>query len=117
MAYRQSMDTKDQSYYDVLGVDSTASDMDIKLAYRRLVLYWHPDKQFHDPYYDPYIAEENLKKINEAYSKLKTPHVRKQYNQILNLQEKVAILSRFENRQNVWGKFWHWLTMLESNKK
>lgn len=113
MSDRQSSNTRDQNSYDVLGVNSMASDIDIKLAYRRLVLHWHPDKQFHDRE----IAEKNLKKINEAYSKIKTPLSRKQYNQVIKLQEKINILSRFKSNGKIWGKFWTWLTMLESNKK
>jgi curved DNA-binding protein CbpA len=113
MSNRQSPNAKDENCYDVLGVHPTASDIDIKLAYRQLVQYWHPDKQFHEPE----IAEYNLKKINDAYSKIKTPLSRKQYNQIIQLQGKINALSYLKSKGRFWGKFWTWLTLLESNKK
>ena len=98
------------SSYDVLGVSPTASDADIKLAYRLLVLQWHPDRQIHDQD----LAEQNLKIINEAYSKIKTRSARDNYNQILRLQQKAMALSQKSTGQNAWGKFWNWLTKLET---
>lgn len=113
MSERQSTIANDQDSYSILGVNPTASDIDIKIAYRRMVLQWHPDKQFHDRE----IAEQNLKKINDAYSKIKTPISRKNYNQVLKLQQRADNLSRFQKKRRIWTKFWTWLTMLESNKK
>ncbi len=101
------------TYYDVLGISQAASDADIKLAYRQLVLYWHPDKRVHNPY----TAEQNLKIINEAYSHLKTRAARSHYDQLLQLQKKMQRLSSSPNSPSKWGQFWNWLTMLESNKK
>lgn len=94
--------------YDVLGVSPTASDSDIKLAYRRLVSEWHPDARIHDPSF----ADRNLKIINEAYSNIKTHAARKQYNQVIALQRKAAALSH--TKPNSWARFWNWLTQLES---
>ena len=96
--------------YDVLGVPANASDADIKAAYRRLVLQWHPDKA---PL-DTSLADHNLKLINEAYSRIKTRATREQYNQILRLQKKAMALSNKGTGQNAWGKFWNWLTKLET---
>lgn len=104
------------SSYDVLGVSPTATDADIKLAYRLLVLQWHPDRKIHDPNGGQDLAEQNLKIINEAYSRIKTRSARDQYNQILRLQQKAMALSQTP-RRNVWGKFWNWLTQLESSRK
>ncbi len=51
-------------YYEVLGVAKDASEADIKKAYRKLAVKWHPDKNPDDKE----KAEENFKKVTEAYS-------------------------------------------------
>lgn len=101
------------SSYDVLGVSPTATDADIKLAYRLLVLKWHPDKNIHNQK----LAEQNLKLINAAYSEIKTRPARDNYNHILRLQQKAMAFSRHTPQDNVWGKFWDWLTKVERYKK
>ncbi len=53
-------------YYQVLGVSRTASQEEIKRAYRKLVLKYHPD---HNP--GDKNAEQKIKNINEAYDTLK----------------------------------------------
>lgn len=63
-------------YYEVLGVDKSASDSDIKSAYRKLALKHHPDR---NP--DNKEAEEKFKKISEAYAVLSDNQKRKQYDQ------------------------------------
>ena len=60
-------------YYEILEVDKKASQKDIKSAYRRLVMLYHPDKNKLPK------AEEMFKKIAEAYSVLSDPSKRKQY--------------------------------------
>lgn len=50
-------------YYNVLKVDKTASEDDLKKAYRRLAMKWHPDKNPDSKAY----AEAKFKKISEAY--------------------------------------------------
>jgi curved DNA-binding protein len=62
-------------YYKVLGVDKNASTDDIKKAYRRLALKYHPDRNPSDKK----GAEEKFKKISEAYAVLSDPDKRKQY--------------------------------------
>jgi curved DNA-binding protein CbpA len=103
------------SSYDVLGVPFDATDTDIKLAYRRLVQEWHPDKQMHHSSF----AEQNLKVINEAYSSIKSRSARETYNRVLRLQMKAAELpaSSLPMRNTIWAKFWIWLTTLESTAK
>ena len=51
--------------YEVLGVSRTASDNEIKTAYRELVKKYHPDNYANNPLAD--LASEKMKEINEAY--------------------------------------------------
>ncbi len=60
--------------YEILGVSKTANDAEIKSAYRKLALKWHPDKHKGDKQ-----AEEKFKEINEAYSVLSDKQKRQQY--------------------------------------
>jgi len=63
-----------RDYYDVLGVDRSASDQDIKSAYRRLALKYHPDRNPGD-----HTAEEHFKAAAEAYSVLADKDKRARY--------------------------------------
>jgi curved DNA-binding protein len=63
-----------EDYYKVLGVDKKAGAEDIKKAYRKLALKYHPDRNPGDK-----KAEESFKKISEAYAVLSDPEKRKQY--------------------------------------
>lgn len=64
-----------KDYYKILGVDKSASDADLKKAYRKLAIKYHPDKnQSKD-------AEEKFKEIGLAYEVLKDPKKRKVYDQ------------------------------------
>ena len=51
-----------RDYYDVLGVERGASEGDLKKAYRRLAMKFHPDRNSEDPQ-----AEEKFKEATEAY--------------------------------------------------
>ena len=62
-------------YYQVLGLERTASDNEIKKAYRRLAMKYHPDR---NPGNEK-EATEKFKEINEAYGVLGDPEKRKQY--------------------------------------
>ncbi|MEA1970116.1 MAG: DnaJ domain-containing protein, partial [Thermodesulfobacteriota bacterium] len=64
-----------EDYYKTLGIDKNASSDAIKKAYRKLALKYHPDKNPGNK-----GAEENFKKISEAYAVLGDPDKRKQYN-------------------------------------
>ena len=61
-------------YYKILGVNKTASDSEIKKAYRKLAMKYHPDHTKGDK-----SAEETFKKISEAYAVLSDKEKRKQY--------------------------------------
>ncbi|KAH8105294.1 DnaJ-domain-containing protein [Cristinia sonorae] len=63
-------------YYDLLGVPIDATTDDIKKAYRRLAIKFHPDKNRDDP-----NAEERFKDIAIAYQTLSDPALRKKYNE------------------------------------
>lgn len=63
-----------RDYYDILGVPRSATAEDIKRAYRKLAVKYHPDKNPGDK-----AAEERFKQINEAYAVLSDPEKRKQY--------------------------------------
>ena len=54
--------------YEVLGVARTASDSEIKTAYRELVKKYHPDNYANNPLAD--LASEKMKEINEAYDSI-----------------------------------------------
>jgi molecular chaperone DnaJ len=66
------------SYYKVLGVESNASENQIKSAYRKLAVQFHPDKN-KDP-----SATEKFQKITEAYEILSDTEKRKQYDNSKN---------------------------------
>jgi len=63
-----------RDYYEVLGVSRSASDQELKSAYRALAQRYHPDKNQTDP-----TAEEKFKELGEAYSVLADPDQRQRY--------------------------------------
>lgn len=62
-----------RDYYEILGVGKTASDDEIKKAFRKAAVQYHPDKQGGD--------EEKFKEVNEAYEVLKDKQKRQRYDQ------------------------------------
>ena len=65
-----------RDYYEVLGVEKTASVEEIKKAYRKKAIQYHPDKNPGDKQ-----AEENFKEAAEAYDVLSDPQKRQRYDQ------------------------------------
>jgi molecular chaperone DnaJ len=65
--------TTERDFYQVLGVERTASDAEIKRAFRKLAQQWHPDVNT-----EP-AAQERFKEINEAYQVLSDPERRARY--------------------------------------
>jgi molecular chaperone DnaJ len=63
-----------RDYYEVLGVDRGAGDVEVKKAFRRLARDLHPDVNKHDP-----EAEEKFKEAAEAYEVLSNPDRRRTY--------------------------------------
>jgi DnaJ-class molecular chaperone len=66
-----------KDYYEILGVKENASEAEIKKAYRKLALKYHPDKNQGDK-----KAEEKFKEVSEAYYALGDPKRRKEYDNI-----------------------------------
>lgn len=64
----------EKDYYKILGVDKKASDVEIKKAYRKLAMKYHPDHAKEDK-----KSEEKFKEISEAYAVLSDKEKRKQY--------------------------------------
>lgn len=64
-----------EDYYQILGIPKKSSADEIKKAYRKLAIKWHPDKNPSNKA----AAEEKFKKISEAYAVLSDPEKRKQY--------------------------------------
>jgi molecular chaperone DnaJ len=68
------MATTKRDYYEVLGVQRNVSEEEVKRAYRKLAVKFHPDKNPDDPH-----AEEKFKEIGEAYDVLMDPDKRAAY--------------------------------------
>jgi curved DNA-binding protein len=64
-----------KDYYGVLGISRNASDTEIKKAYRKLAMQYHPDRNAGKEKW----ANEKFKEINEAYAALGDPQKRRQY--------------------------------------
>ena len=63
-----------RDYYEVLGIEKGASEEEIKRAFRKMALKYHPDRNQGDK-----EAEEKFKEVNEAYSVLSDPELKKKY--------------------------------------
>jgi len=64
-----------RDYYDILGISKSASTAEIKSAYRKLALKWHPDRNKESD------AHEKFKEINEAYEVLSNAEKKAKYDQ------------------------------------
>jgi len=65
-----------RDYYEVLGVQRNASEADLKSAFRKSAMQYHPDRNPGDK-----VAEQKFKELNEAYEVLKDPQKRAAYDQ------------------------------------
>ena len=66
-----------RDYYEVLGVDKSASETEIKKAFKKMARKYHPDLNRDNPK----EAEEKFKEVNEAYEILSNPQKKAQYDQ------------------------------------
>lgn len=64
-----------RDYYEVLGIDRSANEQEIKKAFRKLAMKYHPDRNKEAD------AEDKFKEINEAYEVLSNPESRQKYDQ------------------------------------
>ena len=65
-------------YYQILKVDPSSTQQEIKKSYHKLALQWHPDKTNHPE------ASQKFKQITKAYEILNSPSKRKQYDLKIN---------------------------------
>ena len=66
-----------KDFYDTLGISRGASDSEIKKAYRKLAMKWHPDKNQDNKE----AAEKKFKAVSEAYEVLSDPKKKDKYDQ------------------------------------
>lgn len=87
-----------RDYYEVLGVDKNASESEIKSAYRKLAMKYHPDKNKNDK-----EAEEKFKEAAEAYEVLSDKDKRQRYDQFGHQ----GVQSDFGSGGFTWENFTH----------
>ncbi|KAI8921571.1 hypothetical protein BC831DRAFT_476553 [Entophlyctis helioformis] len=71
--------SKRKNYYKILGCEKTASDTEIKKAYRKMALVYHPDKQVGLSEEERVVAEAKFKEIGEAYAVLSDERKKQMY--------------------------------------
>lgn len=89
-----------KDYYEVLGVTRTASEAEIKKAYRTLALKYHPDKNPGDK-----TAEQKFKDLAEAYEVLSNAEKRRQYDQFGAEGVRGMGGPRFHNVEDIFSAF------------
>jgi len=89
-----------KDYYDILGVPRDASDEEIKKAYRRLAMKFHPDRNPDDPQ-----AEVRFKEAAEAYEVLRDPQKRAQYDRFGHEGLNGAGFQGFRSTEDIFSTF------------
>ena len=77
-AQAEAKKAKKKDYYKILGIERDASEKEIKNAYRKLALKWHPDKNNESEEQRAH-AERQFRDVSEAYQILSDPNKRKQH--------------------------------------
>lgn len=89
-----------KDYYEVLGVDRNATQEEIKKAYRKLAIKYHPDKNPGNP-----EAEEKFKEAAEAYEVLGNPEKRRQYDQFGHAAVNGGMAGGFSSVEDIFERF------------
>ncbi len=89
-----------RDYYEVLGVSRTATEVEIKRAYRKLAVQYHPDRNPDDP-----EAEERFKEAAEAFEVLSDSEKRRLYDQFGHEGPARAGFSGFSGAEEVFAHF------------
>lgn len=87
---------KKKDHYEVLGISRDASEVEVKKAYHKLALKYHPDRYAGKPESEKKAAEEKFKEINEAHSVLSDQEKRKNYDQFGHAAEGFQSTGGFE---------------------
>lgn len=101
-------------YYEILGVPKDASEMDIRKAYKKLAIKWHPDKNQNKKE----EAEAKFREISEAYHVLSNPDERKKYD-MHNSQPDFQYFNNFNNMpdpQDIFKQFFGMSNMFDIHR-
>jgi DnaJ-class molecular chaperone len=82
-AKKLEKNARKKDYYKILEIDKSANEAEIKKAYRKLALKWHPDKNNESEEHHK-MAEKMFKDVNEAYSLLSDPKKKQMIDQGMN---------------------------------
>lgn len=83
----------DKNYYDILGIDSDATETEIKSAFRKLARKWHPDVAGNSP-----ESVAKFKEINEAYEILSNAEKRQRYDTLRGILHKAKETKKEEKK-------------------
>src|SRR5690606_22524183 len=89
-----------RDYYDVLGVGRSATPEEIKKAYRKIAIQYHPDKNPGNK-----EAEEKFKEAAEAYEVLSNPEKRAQYDRFGHARSGAGGYSHTMNMEDIFSQF------------